>query len=257
MYKRKTWYFENSIEREFNWVGKYGRKGEKRDKRKKATPEQMKIQNQKNRENRVRRVMKANFGENDYWNTLKYPAGTKKEIDEVKSDIRKFLEKLRKGYKRKGETLKFVYRVEIGKRGSPHVHILVNRIPEADLIIKNAWVHGGVNFKLAYEEGGFRKLAEYLVKPPGETETDKAAAAYSTSRNLIRPEPEKKTYFRWTMEKMLREGIKATPGFYIVPDTVVSGKNPYTGMSYLKYEEVKLKKGEKSAGSKRICGNNS
>lgn len=255
MYRSDTWYFNKSIEREIKYIGKYGRKGEKRAKRKKATPEQIKKQNQRNKENTVRRLMKSNWGENDYWLTLKYPAGTKIEIDAVKKHMRKFLEKTRNAYKRKGEMLKFIYRVEIGKRGSPHVHILVNRIADADLIIKESWPHGGVNFKLAYEEGGFRNLAEYIVKLPDE-EVDplKETVVYSTSRNLIRPEPEKKTYWRRTVEKLIKEGPKPTPGFYIVPDTVISGVNPYTGMSYLKYEEVRIKRGEGNAGSKRIRG---
>lgn len=259
MYKSETWYFNNSIEHEIKWVGKCGRKGEKREERKKPTPEQMKKQNQRNRENRIRRIMKANWGENDYWMTLKYPAGTKLQIEEVKKHMRKFLEKTRNAYKRKGEVLKFIYRVEIGKRGSPHVHILVNRIPDADVFIKKNWEHGRVYFGLAYEEGGFRKLAEYIVKPPDEeVDEQNETKAYSCSRNLIRPEPERKTYWRWTVEKMLREGPKPTKGFYIVPDSVVSGVNPYTGMSYLKYEEVRIKKkGEGNAGSKRIRGDNS
>lgn len=265
MYTSDTWYFNRqgteellSIEHEYKWMGKYGRKGEKREKRKKPTPEQVKKQNQTNKENRVRRLMKANWGENDYWLTLKYPAGTKLKIEEVKKHMRKFLEKTRNAYKRKGEMLKFIYRVEIGKRGSPHVHILMNRIPDADMIIKNTWEYGGVYFAMAYEEGGFRKLAEYVVKQPDEEmDPENETMAYSSSRNLIRPEPEKKKYYRWTVEKMIRNGPKPTPGFYIVPDSIVSGVNKYTGMSYLKYEEVKLKRGEKGAGGKRIRGDNS
>lgn len=266
MYTSKTWYFNRpkteelfSIEHEFTWMGKCGRKGEKRAKREKATPEQIKKQNQRNKENAVRRLMKANWGENDYWLTLKFPAGTKMRIEEVKDKLSLFLRRTRDAYKRKNQMFKFVYRIEIGKRGSPHIHLLVNRIRDADLIIKKNWEHGRVYFGLAYEEGGFRKLAEYIVKPPNdEVDEKKETVAYNTSRNLIRPEPEKKTFWRRTVEKMVKEGPKPTPGFFIIPDSVVSGVNPYTGMSYLKYEEVRLKKkGEGNAGSKRIRGDDS
>ncbi|NLK76227.1 MAG: hypothetical protein GX284_00590 [Clostridiales bacterium] len=258
MYTSETWYFNKSIEWEYKWKGEYGRKGEKRGERKKKTPEQVKEQNKRNKENRVRRLMKANFHENDLWITLKYQAGTKLQIEEVKKHMRKFLEKSRNAYKRRGELLKFIYRVEIGKRGSPHVHVLINRIPDADLIIKKNWEHGRVYFGLAYEEGGFRKLAEYIVKPPNdEVDEQNETKAYSTSRNLIRPEPEKKTYWRRTVEKMIKEGPKPTPGYAIDPNTIVSGVNPYTGMSYLKYEEIKLERSGQGARGKRIRGDNS
>ena len=258
MYKRETWYFEKSIEREFKWKGEYGRKGEKRGKRRKATPEQVKEQNKRNKENRVRRVMKANFHENDLWITLKYPAGTKLAIEEVKKHMRKFLERVRNRYKRREETLKFIYRIEIGKRGSPHVHILMNRITDADLIVREAWEQGRIFFTPAYEQGGFRKLANYIVKPPDlEVDPEGTTVAYSTSRNLIRPEPEIKPYWRRTVEKIIREGPKPTPGYAIDPNTIVSGVNPYTGMSYLRYEEIKLERGGKSARGKRIRGDNS
>ena len=56
-----------------------------------------------------------------------------------------------------------------------------------------------------------------------------------------RPKPERKTYFRWTMRKILEDGPKPTPGFYIVKDSIISGTNKYTGMSYLRYTEQRIK----------------
>ncbi len=255
MYWRDAWYFDNSIEWEYKYAGKYGAKGEKRTKRKKATPEQIKLQNQLNKEKRVRRLIKANFGENDYWITLKYPAKTRLKIEEVKKHMKKFLDKTRRDYKRKEDQLKFIYRIEIGKRGSPHVHILLNRITDADLIIKKNWEQGTVYFALAYEAGGFKKLAEYIVKPPDEAaDPEKKTVPYSCSKNLIRPKPERKYRRSWTVKKLVMEGPKPTPGFYIVPESVVCGVNKYTGMSYLHYEEARIKRGDGNAGSEHIRG---
>lgn len=252
MHWRDTWYFKNSIEWEYKYAGNYGAKGEKRAKRKKATPEQIKQQNQRNKENCVRRLIKANFKEYDYWVTLKFPAGTRMKIEAVKKDIKDFLDKTRKAYKRKQEQFQFIYRIEIGKRGSPHIHILLNRITDVDLIIKKNWKKGGVNFELAYEAGGFKKLADYLVKPQeAEKDPDGKIKSYSTSRNLIRPEPERKHYFRWTVEKLVKEGPKPTPGFYIVPESLVSGVNRFTGMSYLHYTEERILPEERSRKNSR------
>lgn len=246
MYWKDIWRFKNSVEYEIKYKGKYGAKGEKRAKRKKATPEQIKMQNQRNREKNVRRLIKANFGENDYWITLKYPKGTRLKIEDVKKHMKKFLDKTRKDYRKRNESFRFIYRMEIGKRGGIHIHILLNRITDADLLIKKNWEQGMADFTLAYETGGFRRLAEYLVKPPIDgTDPEGKVARYHPSRNLVRPQPERKEYTHWTVRRLILEGPQPTPGFYIVPDSVVTGANPYTGMSYLHYEEVRIEKGRR------------
>ncbi|MCI8483473.1 MAG: hypothetical protein HFH41_03925 [Lachnospiraceae bacterium] len=243
MYWKDTWYLGDYIEHEYKYPGMYGAKGEKRAKRRKATPEQVRQQNQRNREKKVRRLIKANFMENDYWITLKYPKGTRIRMKEAKKHMKYFLDKTRNDYKKRDAVFKFIYRIEIGKRGGLHVHILLNRITDADLIIKKNWKNGTIHFSLAYEAGGFRRLADYIVKPPAEDgEPEKEVMAYSPSRNLVRPQPERELYFRRTVRKLIEEGPQPTPGFYIVKDSIVSGINPYTGMSYLHYEEERIGK---------------
>lgn len=249
MYWVDAWHFRNSIEYEYKYAGNYGAKGEKRAKRRKATPEEVRRQNQRNREKNVRRLIKANFSSNDYWVTLKYPKGARPGISEVKGHMKGFLDRTRRDYKKRGEGFRFIYRIEAGKRGGVHAHILLNRITDADLLVRKNWAQGGVDFTLAYEAGGFRRLAEYLVKPPLDgTDPDGKMGRYHPSRNLVRPKPERKEYRRRTLRKLLGEGPKPTPGFYIVPDSVVSGVNPYTGMSYLHYEEVRLAGGSRAVG---------
>lgn len=253
-YVKDTWSFLNSNEYEYKFAGRYGAKGEKRSKRKKATPEQIKKQNQSNKENRVRRLIKANFMKNDYWCCLKYKKGTRKSVDEYKKDLKKFLDDMRKVYKSIDEVFKFIYRIEVGAAGGVHIHILVNRIrgkTNTDILIQECWKNGRVNYESLYEAGGYKKLANYIVKPPrddGEEEQlnlfeeeRSTFLKYSTSRNLIRPEPERKKYSRWTMRKLMSEGPEPTLGYYIEKDSIVMGINPYTGMSYLKYTETRIK----------------
>lgn len=252
-YWKDTWVFPNSIEYEYKFAGNYGAKGEKREKRKKATPEQIKKQNQLNKENYIRRVIKANFLSEDYWMTLKYPEGVRKKIKEVEKDLSKFLANMRQAYKKACEMFKWIYRMEIGKRGGIHIHILLNRIngeTDTDLIVKKYWNHGSVNYQTLYESGGYKKLANYIVKPPDEEcyeqlsffekEDQKKLIKYSSSRNLIRPEPERKTYRRWTVKKLIEEGPVPTKGFYIDKESIVVGVNKFTGMSYLKYTECRI-----------------
>ena len=249
MYWKDKWTFPDSNEYEIKYAGRYGAKGEKRAKKAKATPEQIEKVNQRNREKKVRRLIKLNFKVNDLWCTLLYPAGTRKSVEEVKRDLERFLDSLRKKYKRRGEELKFIYRMEIGARGGIHIHILVNRIRDGDLLIQSSWKPGRVNYEGMQED--ITALAEYIVKKPQgtakehieESEDPKAYMKYSSSRNLIRPEPERKLYTRWTVRDLIDNGPKPTPGYYIDKDSIVSGVNKYTGMSYFYYTEKKVRSG--------------
>ena len=247
-----TFRFFNSIEYEFKFAGKYGAKGEKRSTRKKATPEQIKKQNQLNREIYVRRLIKGNFFPEDLWVTLKYPAGCRKMAWEVKKDFKNFLERLRYRYSKRGRPLMVISRMEVGKKGGIHIHILLPRIrgEDTDLMVQEAWIHGRANFSSIYEQGGYEKLANYIVKQPDEEtegqlnlfpEKDRRDfIRYSSSRNLKRPVPERKTYRRWTLKRLLEEGIKPKPGYYIDKNSIRSGTNRYTGMSYLYYTECRI-----------------
>lgn len=254
-YDRKIYRFPGSIEQEYTYAGKYGAKGEKREKRKKATPEQVKKQNQWNREKKMRHLMKANFEVGDIWATLKYPKGVRKPLGQVLKDLKRFLDNMRYAHKKRGAPFKYIYRLEIGKHGGIHIHILINRTrgdPDTDILIQQKWPHGRVNFQALYEEGGFQKLAEYIVKPPDEEieeqlslfpdEERKQLIKYSCSKNLVRAEPEHKRYEHWTMRKIIEEGPTPTEGYYIDKDSIRCGKNRVTGMSYLYYTEYPLKK---------------
>lgn len=253
-YWKDIWRFKNSTEYEYKYAGNYGAKGEKRMKKKKATPEQILKQNQKNKEIRMRRLIKANYSEGDIWGTLKYPAGTRKTVWEIIKDLSRFLAKMRYRYKKRGYQFKWITRMEVGKQGGIHIHILLNRVrgEPVDEWMQEAWTHGRVYYTPLYDAGGFDKLAAYITKQPKDEaaeqlslfseEEQKELVKYSSSRNLIRPEPERKVYSRWTVRKLMDNGPKPTPGYFVDPNTIIQGVNPYTGMSYYKYIEVKIEK---------------
>lgn len=262
MYGHDRWIFYDSIEHELKCAGNYGAKGEKRAERKKPTPELVAKQNQLNREKYIRRVIKANFRPYDVWACLKYPKGTRKTAREVKKDVKRFMDKLRKRYRKAGQPLKWIRRIEIGPQGGVHVHILVNRLRgevETDILIQELWQQGRVNYESLYASGGYEKLAAYIVKQPDEqsvrqlsllpAEEQEEYRRYSSSRNLVRPQPVRKLYTHWTMRRILQDGPKPTKGFYIDQDSVVTGVNAFTGMTYLYYTEYRIRDG-KGAGGK-------
>ena len=256
MYRVEKWSFDFSNEYAYKYAGRYGAKGEKRAKKVKPTPEQIKKQNQTNRVNRLRRLIKANFKVGDIWATLKFKKGTRVTVEQLRKCVKKFTDYLKYRYNKIGQAFKWICRKEIGKRFGVHVHFIINRFDSGntDKLIKAAWKHAGgysVNYEFLYEEGGYEDLAEYIVKQPDSQEDDnqlslfpeeerKQFKTYSCSRNLIRPEPEVKEYRNRTVRKLIENGPVATPGYYIDKNSIYSGINPYTGMSYYRYTEYRL-----------------
>lgn len=256
MYEVSKYVFHDSVEYEYKFAGRYGAKGEKRAKRKKATPEQVKRQNQWNKEKKVRRLIKANFQPGDLWETLKYPKGTRKPLSDVVADMSEFLKQVRREYRSRGIPFKWINRIEIGAHGGIHMHIIMNRLhgePETDLVVQRIWerIAGGhVNHSNLYAAGGYKDLAKYLTKPPNEEQEaqlslfdpseQKKMIRYSSSRNLVRPQPEKKRSHWRTMRRMIMDGIKPRQGYYIDPESVYYGINPFNGTTYLKYTECRL-----------------
>lgn len=251
--------FGDSNEIIFRYAGRRGAKGEKRLPRRKKTPEQMERANQNNRRNYVRRLIKLNFSSRDLWVTLKYPAGTKKTVPELKKDFTNFIARLRRRYKKAGIELKFVYRMEVGSKGGLHVHLLVNHIPDIDIHMEECWKEGHIWYTHIYEEGGYERLADYITKKPDKQikgqlslfpeEEQEELIRYGRSRNLKKPEPKKKVYSNWTMNAFMEgEDPKPSKGFYVDKDSIHRGINPYTGLSYIYYTEYRIGRRDEAEG---------
>ncbi len=271
-YFKKTYDMGDVIDYEYSFNGNYGAKGEKRAPRVKATPEQIAKQNHTNKVKKVRRLIILNFHPWDLWLTLKYPRGTRMTSKEVLKDVQDWTGKLRSRYRKAGEELKWIRRIEIGKYGGIHVHILINRprsIKDIDLVCKELWGRAGINFQSLREEGGYEQLAEYICKKAKDDETEgqlsflpeedrKRCLSYKTSKNLVRPEDVfnkdcEKKYSHWTMRRLIEEGPKPREGYYIDKNSIRTGINKYTGKSYYQYTEIKLNNRWETA-EKEDCG---
>lgn len=258
MYNVKIYRLGKVTDYEYTWAGNYGRKGEQRAPKQKPTPREIELNNRIQKSKRIRRLILSNFERGDCWVTLTYPAGTRKRIDEVQNDVSILIRKMRREYRKKGASLKWIKLIEIGKRGGCHAHLLMNRIrgePDTLDLLDKYWRHGHVNVKMLYDfrgDSNYEQLADYIAKVPEESEKGKRSDKlkeievgrnyiFGSSKNLVRPKPEKKTYTRRTMRKILDEGPKVQEGFYIDKSTWRQGINRFTGHSYLYYSEVRMR----------------
>lgn len=228
MYKQKKYRLKDAIEIEEYHDGQYGAPGQKRQKKTKPTKMQMAMRNQKSKENTARRKLRMHFRVEDYFTRLSYRVDERPpDMDAAKNDFSRFIRKVRTEYKKRGCELKWIRNIEVGTKNAWHIHIVVNRIPDTDLILSRAWKHGAIHNQLIYDQG-FVKLAAYITKSP-LTDTRLRESSYSTSKNLPIPDPEKKV-IRW---KEFHK-IKPPKGYYLDKETYFEGINAM-GYKYRTY----------------------
>lgn len=233
-YKRLTYLFDNAIEVYEYLDGRYGAPGQKRGKREKPSPEVIKKRNQWNRERKARHKLRTYMKVNDYLVTFSYRIPARPpDMGTAVGHMKKALTYIRKEYKKRGYPLRWIRNIEVGTRGAWHIHMVVNRVPDADIILKEAWEHGTVNFKLLYEMGEFAELAAYLTKTP-DTDPRLKEARYRSSNNMPLKEPEKKRLVRW------RKKPKEKKGFYLDKQSYHEGTNPVTGYQYRYYTLIRI-----------------
>ena len=87
---------------------------------------------------------------------------------------------------------------------------------------------------------------EWLDRISNGNEDVKKLIRYSCSRNLERPVPETKEYSRRTMRQVFNHDLVPKKGFYIDKNSIKRGINAFTGMGYLYYQEIKLKREQRA-----------
>ncbi len=228
-----------------------------RGRTKKATPEEIERWNRAKRRKAVRLLIEANFKKGDPWVCLKYRKGTRKSVQEVSKDLSEFCRKMRIAYKKETQVFKWIARIEVGKLGGIHVHMICNAFKGDGLsLITDTWAAvspeaSRANVETLDDNPDREQLADYITKEaekdddqyhlPGTIEDRRAVLRIRSSRNLIRPEPEKTPLTRRQFAKLVTEGPKPTKGYAIIPDSVRRGENPVTGMPYIRWKERRIK----------------
>lgn len=238
MYKAKRYRFQNAIEVEEYHTARYGAPGMIREQKKRPTKEQIERQNRYNREKVCRRKLRANFDVKDYFSDLTYRREERPpDMKTAQKQFSKFIREVRREYRKRGKELKWIRNIEVGTRNGWHIHMVINRIPDTDIILADLWKYGKVINELMYEKGEFKDLAAYITKTP-KTDPRLKEASYSCSRNLPVPEPQEKVYMRWkTWGK-----IRIPKGWYLDKDSFAEGVNPVTGYKYRHYTLLRLER---------------
>ncbi len=212
-------------------------KGEKRAVKKEQTSEAQKRVNLRLAERKLRWLMNTNFVDGDYLLRLdfckvNFPAGSL----QMQDLMTKFLTKMRAGYKKAEDELKYIYVKEIGPRGGRHVHMVINKC-DTDLIRK-CWTYGGIHIDPLNSNGQYRKIAAYFIKYAAKTEKTEGqliGKRWYPSRNLKQP----KVYKRVLRAGHFRAQVKEKAGYYLDKDTVQHGISDFTGFEYFSYALIK------------------
>lgn len=142
--------------------------------------------NQRNAEKKLTRLIHANFTRKDVALHLTYAKGREPESREAaKRELRNFLRRLQRRYRKAGLALKYVSCTEYGKRGGRcHHHLILTGGISRDEI-EALWGNGYANSKrLQFEEDGLAALAKYITK-------DRTFyKRWNGSKNLTQPVPQ-------------------------------------------------------------------
>ncbi len=222
----------------------FGRRGGKRGEKRERTKEEMEKQNARNRAIHTQLLILGNF--RGGWHViLTYPKDDRPpDAEGGKKELRKFLERAGRRYKKAGYEFKWLSVTEIGSRGAVHHHLIIEDIQDAEFssqrAIRESW-KGGKYFTPMYEEGEYRSLSEYLVKK--ETKEDIPGCKVTHSRNLIMPKTKrvKRKGNIWPVDPRIPKGWE------LVKDSLFNGINVFTGLPSQQYLLIEIKE-NKNAG---------
>lgn len=209
----------------------------------KKTREEMAEANLRQAARKLARKINANFKPGDWHLTLTYRKTARPDPQEAQENLKKLLKDLRKIYRKCGFELKYIYVTEYESK-SIHHHVIINNVNDGKKTtsdyVRQLWRDkGSPKFVPLYEDGEYRKLADYFIKETEKTfrkPDSPVRQRYACSRNLINPKPQsriRKTKTMWKMDP------KPRPGYYIDQETLYNGVDKL-GYPYQRYVMIKL-----------------
>ncbi|MGE9896622.1 rolling circle replication-associated protein [Anaerovoracaceae bacterium SGI.195] len=220
----------------FNKITTKGRtqKKGKRKEKKNPTLEQVQKMNQYYSEKELSIRLHHNFKPGDLHLTLTY-SGEEPSKEKAKKEMKNFLERLKRLYKKHNQELKWILATEYENKRIHH-HMVISYIDPK--LLSKAWGNGIVRPSILDETGDWRKLAKYLIKETSKTfrkETAFSKRRWSCSRNVVTPNAR--------VEEVSAEQLfnpKATKGYYVDQDSIWKGINPDTERPFMEYVQIAI-----------------
>lgn len=212
---------------------RYGKRGRGRPPEKKEEQTSRRA-HAKRAEQNLRWILNENFQDKeDALVTLSWKKGTAPEDSkEMKRKVQNFLRRLKTRYKKSGKELKYVYTMEIGPRGSRHVHMVINDVDIREL--SDVWDGGVLDVKPLNSDGQYGRIAAYFVKYADKTdktteqaEGEKIGKKYCTSRNLRKPKIKVRHITRARFS-----APRERKGYRIDKDLTAEGTNEWDGTAW-------------------------
>ncbi len=205
-----------------------------RRKKENRTPEAQKKVNRRQAEKKLTWILNENFDGTSLYITWSYDKSRRPDNKEaLREDIDRLLNKIRKIYKKEGDTAKYVWVAEVGERGAVHIHMVLNHLDTAKL--KTCWDKGYITVKPLDDSGQYRKLASYFIKYNDKTEKTYGKISgrhYNSSKNLKIPVPEKTTV---RSRNAYSHTIEIPRGWYIDKESTAEAWHETTGYMYFTY----------------------
>lgn len=221
--------------------GRYGKRT-KPEERQQPTPEDVRRVNERNAVKKLRRLIATNFQPGDYHIVLTYRKESRPDPKEAAKNLKRFLDRMRRWYRKQESDLKYIAVTEYKKKAIHH-HLILNLEEGCLREIRKQW-EGGIYPSMLYEEGQYEDLAAYLVKETKETFREENGAGkmrYTPSRNLKKPVKRTKII---KAEKW-RETPTPPKGWWIPKESVANGESKRTGHRYQYYRLVPAGTGRK------------
>ncbi len=227
----------NTLIIEKYYAPRWHKKGITRSANRKKTTEAQEKCNQRKAERKVTILLNANFHPGDWHLVLDYTQEHRPETTrQARKNMKPFMEKLRRIYRKAGMEVKYVVAVEFGKKGGLHHHLIINSLPEAMEAIRIRWPFGRVHFNLLDDTGEYSKLASYILKNRKYwKEAGGKGKQYSRSLNLFEPETKKEVI---TTSDGYYEKPREKKGYHLKKDTEIHFTTE-AGWPYMRYILVK------------------
>ena len=214
------------------------------------TPAAVEKNNQRLAERKLRQLINENFQDNDYHLIFRYFKNLRpSSMTEAAEEFRRYLRRVQYDLKKDGLELRYIWAVEVGKKGAIHFHAIANRLDltyftkqwrrqTVDGSGGRVWQKLGTVYCIPlWTDGQYKDLANYIIKQTSQTFRAMGGKRYNASRNLRKP----KETVKQVNASTWRKNPKPPKGYIFDPSfPLENGVCEITGIPYQRYGLIRI-----------------